>query len=116
MPYVNCDDVWCDDPDTCLSDHWVPPDGKDNLAYPLDPETIVANHPVERFSLPDILTEEELKQIIELKDRRRVRDEILAPIMERINATLGQENNLEFMAMAVEFIMIRSGLWPQPTE
>lgn len=24
MPYISCEDAWCDYPESCQSDHWVP--------------------------------------------------------------------------------------------
>jgi hypothetical protein len=25
MPYISCDEAWCDYPEHCQSDHWIPP-------------------------------------------------------------------------------------------
>lgn len=63
------------------------------------------------ITLADFLTPEEIDRAIRLRDRKKVRDEIVLPNMARINEELGQENDPDYLAYAVEYVMTRSGYW-----
>jgi hypothetical protein len=65
-----------------------------------------------QVTLGEFLTDSELEQIKAMRDRRRVRDEILKPNIERINKTLGQENDVDYLALAIEYAMIALRVWP----
>ena len=39
-------------------------------------------------------------------DRKRIRDEIIKPNIDRINKALGQENDPDYLAYAVEYSMV----------
>ena len=62
-------------------------------------------------TITDVLTPMELVKARAIhrldKDHfhKRCRDEIIKPAMERINASLGQENNPDYLAYAIEFIL-----------
>jgi phosphatidylserine/phosphatidylglycerophosphate/cardiolipin synthase-like enzyme len=64
-----------------------------------------------QITLYDFLTDDEIAQAVELRDRKAVRDQIIVPNMERINAALGQENDADYLAYAVEYVMQASGRW-----
>jgi hypothetical protein len=65
-------------------------------------------------ALPDFLTEQEIVEAMVLwRDHRvdgtfhvRVMREILLPNMDRINAALGQENSADYLAYAIEHVMM----------
>jgi hypothetical protein len=57
------------------------------------------------------LTANEIALAVTLKDRVLVRDEIIKPNMTRINAALGQENDADYLAYAVEYVMNQMGYW-----
>jgi hypothetical protein len=63
------------------------------------------------MTLPDFLTPNEINLAVTLKDRVLVRDEIIKPNMERINTSLGQENDADYLAYAVEYVMNQMGYW-----
>ena len=63
------------------------------------------------MTLPQILTRAEIKKAIRLKDRIAVRDQIIIPNMARINRSLGQENNPDYLAYAVEYVLTSAGEW-----
>jgi hypothetical protein len=63
------------------------------------------------MTLPDFLTANEIALAVTLKDRVLVRDEIIKPNMTRINAALGQENDADYLAYAVEYVMNQMGYW-----
>jgi hypothetical protein len=58
------------------------------------------------ISLGDFLTDEELLRISMIMDRKRIRDEIIKPNIDRINKALGQENDPDYLAYAVEYSMV----------
>ena len=47
-----------------------------------------------------------------MKERRRVRDEIIKPNIDRINKTLGQENDVDYLSLAIEYAMVARRVWP----
>ena len=57
-------------------------------------------------TLSEFLTDEQMKRCLELyPDRKRIRDEVIAPNMETINKKLGQENDADYLAYAVVFVI-----------
>lgn len=63
------------------------------------------------ISISDFLTDEEIKQAIKLGDRTKIRDEIIAPNLERINQQLGQENDPDYLSFLVEYVLTQTGVW-----
>lgn len=63
------------------------------------------------MTLQDFLTHAEIDKAVRLGDRVKVRDQIIAPNMARINAQLGQENDPDYLAFAVEYIMKKAKKW-----
>jgi len=64
------------------------------------------------MTLPDFLTEAEINEAIAMYRADssvgfscRVRDAIIAPNMERINKALGQENDADYLAYCVEYVL-----------
>ena len=62
-------------------------------------------------TLPMFLTENEIDRAVAMKDRVRVRDEIIKPNMDRINQALGQENDPDYLAWAVTYVLTSAGFW-----
>lgn len=64
-------------------------------------------------SLRDFLTSDELDKAIELYTyhrpafHNRCRDEVIKPVMDRINADLGQENDPDYLTYAIEAVLSR---------
>lgn len=64
-------------------------------------------------SINDFLTPEEIDRAIKMYENRsqsyrfhvRCRDEIIKPVMDRINKSLGQENSPDYLAYAVEAVL-----------
>lgn len=62
-------------------------------------------------TLTDFLTEEEINRAVHLYNTDRANfhenclKEIIKPNMARINTSLGQENDADYMAYAVEFVV-----------
>jgi hypothetical protein len=65
-----------------------------------------------QVTLGEFLTDSELRQIETMKDRRRVRDEIIKPNIDRINKVLGQENDVDYLSLAIEYAMVARRVWP----
>lgn len=65
-----------------------------------------------QVTLGEFLTDSELRQIETMKDRRRVRDEIIKPNIDRINKVLGQENDADYLSLAIEYAMVARRVWP----
>jgi hypothetical protein len=63
------------------------------------------------ITLTDFLTEKQIRRAIELKDRKKVRDELIIPNMTRINEKLGQENDPDYLSFAIEYVLTRTGHW-----
>lgn len=63
------------------------------------------------ITIADFLTDQEILEAIRLGDRVKVRDEIIIPNIERINRDIGQENDPNFLAFAVEYVMTTAGHW-----
>jgi len=63
------------------------------------------------ITLFDFLTEDEIQKAANLQDRLAVRDQIISPNMGRINKTLGQENDPNYLSYCVEYIMRTAGHW-----
>lgn len=67
------------------------------------------------ITVGDFLTNEEIEKVqtIWRDDRngfhKRVLEEIIQPNMDRINRDLGQENNPDFLAYLLEYVMGRVG-------
>lgn len=68
-------------------------------------------------TLPDFLTEEQIKQAVEIYTRALTSGEMCAPIicreviepnMEEINRKLGQENDAMYLAYMCEYALVRS--------
>ena len=66
---------------------------------------------MKQMTIFDFLTEAEVEQAAKLCDRIAVRDQLIAPNMERINKALGQENDPDYLSFCVEYVMTRSGTW-----
>lgn len=64
-------------------------------------------------TLGDFLTDAELLQAITLADRRKIRDFIIQPNIERINQALGQENDPDYLAYAVVYSLSERHIAPQ---
>jgi hypothetical protein len=65
------------------------------------------------FTLADFLTKQQIKAVVEIwrtdnsNFHRRVLEEIVRPAMPDINRKLGQKNVPQFIAYAIEYVMIR---------
>jgi hypothetical protein len=66
------------------------------------------------MTLPDFLTNEEIDKALRLYRSaapgtfaQRCCDEIIKPVMPRINKALGQENDAKYLAYAVEHVFSR---------
>lgn len=60
--------------------------------------------------LGDLFTEEELHEAEAIgSDHARLRDEIVAPAIERINGVTGQENDADYLAYALEYAIQEAG-------
>jgi hypothetical protein len=66
--------------------------------------------------LPDILTPDEIDRALELLDLKKIHDELIAPNMERINASLGQANDSRYLAYLVQHILTSTGHWPSESQ
>ena len=66
--------------------------------------------------LPDILTPDEIDRALELLDLTKIHDELIAPNMERINASLGQANDSRYLAYLVQHILTSTGHWPAESQ
>ena len=64
-------------------------------------------------TLGDFLTDAELLQAITLADRRKIRDLLIQPNIERINQALGQENDPDYLAYAVVYSLSARHIAPQ---
>ena len=64
-------------------------------------------------TIRDFLTAEETDRAVELYTyhkpafHNRCRDEIIKPVIDRINADLGQENDPNYLAYAIEAVLSR---------
>jgi len=58
-----------------------------------------------RMAITDFLTEREIRKAQELKDARRICEEIIKPSIARINKSLGQKNDPMYLAYAVEYVI-----------
>jgi hypothetical protein len=58
-----------------------------------------------RIAITDFLTEREIRRAQELKDARRICEEIIKPSIGRINRALGQENDPMYLAYMVEYVI-----------
>ena len=59
-----------------------------------------------RYStLGEMLTEAEILLAVKLNDRQKIRDQIIKPNIDRINETLGQENDPDYLAYAVAYAL-----------
>ncbi len=66
-----------------------------------------------KVTMGDFLTQDEIAQAIRLGDRTKVRDQLIVPNMERINAALGQENDPDYLAFAIGHMMVEHGAWQE---
>jgi hypothetical protein len=68
------------------------------------------------IKLPDFLTESEIKQVVRIYKQHKddgaaakICKEVIEPNLERINESLGQENDPSYLAYACEYVMMRTG-------
>jgi hypothetical protein len=66
---------------------------------------------MKQVAISDFLTDAEIEKAIKLKSQKAVREQIIEPNIERINQTLGQENDPAYLAYAVEYVLRRAGYW-----
>lgn len=64
-----------------------------------------------KITLHSFLSAPEINKAKKLQDRKKVRDEIIVPNMERINKDLEQENDPDYLSFLVEYVMKESGHW-----
>lgn len=63
------------------------------------------------ISIADFLTQEETEKAVHIfaSDRQnfhaRCRDEIIKPVMARIDKSLGQQNDADYLSYAVEYVL-----------
>lgn len=60
---------------------------------------------MKKVSITDFLTPREIARARQLKDARRICDEIIRPSIHRINKDLGQENDPMYLAYVVEYVI-----------
>jgi hypothetical protein len=58
-----------------------------------------------QITLGDFLYSDQIKKVFELKDAKRICDEVIAPNIEEINVKLGQECDPMYLAYACEFVV-----------
>jgi hypothetical protein len=58
---------------------------------------------MKRITLKDFLTDREIRRAAQLKDAKKIHDEIIRPSIARINRALGQENDPMYLAYMVEY-------------
>ena len=56
-----------------------------------------------QVTIQDFLTDREIRRALELRDARRICEEIIKPSIARINRALGQENDPMYLAYVVEY-------------
>lgn len=60
-------------------------------------------------TLPDFLTEQQIKKATELyPNREAIREQVIKPNMTEINRKLGQENDPEYLAYAVVYVIMQA--------
>ncbi len=60
-------------------------------------------------TLPDFLTEAQIKKATELyPNREEIREQVIKPNMTEINRKLGQENDPDYLAYAVVYVIMRA--------
>jgi hypothetical protein len=67
------------------------------------------------ITVADFLTQDEQERAIKLHNEaspgsfaRRCADEIITPVLPRINKKLGQENDAKYLAYVVEYAIVQS--------
>ena len=60
-------------------------------------------------TLPDFLTEQQIQKATELyPNREAIREQVIRPNMTEINRKLGQENDPDYLAYAVVYVIMRA--------
>ena len=68
---------------------------------------------MKQIGLREFLTSDEVNKAVELYTyhrpafHNRCRDEVIKPVIDRINADLGQENDPDYLVYAIEAILSR---------
>jgi len=68
---------------------------------------------MKQVGLREFLNSDELNKAIELYTyhrpafHKRCREEVIAPVIDRINSSLGQENDPDYLVYAIESILSR---------
>jgi hypothetical protein len=66
---------------------------------------------MKQVTMREFLTSEEVDKAVSLYTyhrpafHNRCRDEIIKPVMDRINADLGQENDPDYLVYAIEYVL-----------
>jgi hypothetical protein len=68
------------------------------------------------ITLPDFLTEPEIKQVIKIYKQYKnngaaaqICEQVIEPNLDRINKSLGQDNDPKYLAYACEYVMLQTG-------
>jgi len=69
---------------------------------------------MQNLSLKDFLTETDIQRCIELTSAQDICAHVIAPNIDRINATLGQKNDPMFLAYAVLYAKTQSKIGEVP--
>jgi len=64
---------------------------------------------VRTMTLPDFLTETQIKTVCKLRTAKKICDEVIAPNLDEINRKLGQENDPMYLAYACEHVVAQLG-------
>lgn len=67
-------------------------------------------------TLPDFLTEKQIKAAQNCKSAREISEKVITPNLKAINKKLGQENDAMYLAYCCEYAFRESGLWPATGE
>jgi hypothetical protein len=76
-------------------------------------ELAVEKGEARQIGIQDILTDSEIQRAIEFSDHDKILSELIEPNMDRINQSVGQENDARYLAYAVQHILRAAGAWKE---
>lgn len=60
---------------------------------------------MKKITIDQFLTKEEIKKLLKLRYAKDIHDQIIKPNIDRINESLGQENDPMFLSYACEYVL-----------
>lgn len=63
------------------------------------------------IALPDFLTESQINRAMQCKSAQEIKEKVISPDLENIEARVGQECDPMYLAYCCEYVFREAGIW-----